>query len=96
MQVCETCKDIQKSFRIRHPHELKSAIEDVRKFINDGILVEISNGDSTFPCSPFSVLATEGPWDDYLQYIFKCVDCGRLFRLSAETYHGVGGEWELI
>jgi hypothetical protein len=37
--------------------------------------------------------ATGGPWEDYLNYEFRSTNCGQGFRLTAETYHGAGGEW---
>ncbi|MER9758272.1 hypothetical protein NKJ46_33985, partial [Mesorhizobium sp. M0166] len=40
-----------------------------------------------------SYALTNGPWDDLLLYRFRCTTCAQVFLLSAETYHGSGGEW---
>ena len=41
---------------------------------------------------PFTEVYLKG-WGDIVSHEFKCTGCGQKFRLSAETYHGSGGEW---
>ena len=33
--------------------------------------------------------------DDVITHVFECCNCGQRFRLSADTYHGSGGSWEM-
>ena len=60
--------------------------------LTDGTLEQVEAGDvSSKP--QFRDLREEGPWDDVLSYRFQCRECGQSFSLTAETYHGGGGEW---
>ena len=96
---CEKCKSVQKNIRIRSPQDLKEIIDITRILVNDKVLIVLddnSNKSNESSCTPFNNLPNEGPWDDYLKYIFKCVYCGKMFLLSVETYHGTGGRWETL
>jgi hypothetical protein len=62
---------------------------------SDSTLVEVPSR-SLFVSQPFSSISAEGPWNDIIGYGFDCTNCGQLFSLSAETYHGSGGEWRPV
>jgi hypothetical protein len=35
-------------------------------------------------------------WDDHVECLLVCRLCGGRFRLSCETYHGLGGRFERL
>jgi hypothetical protein len=41
----------------------------------------------------FVVEERELQWQDFIDCVLRCVECGRRYRLTVETYHGRGGEW---
>ena len=36
----------------------------------------------------------KGPWPDYIEMYFEDVNTRDVYRLSVETYHGIGGSCE--
>jgi len=98
MNRCDKCRELAVLIRIRNPQELKNTIKYVREYVAKGVLIECTSplGKASVNHASFVNLSIEGVWDDYLKYYFKCVNCYRMFSLCAETYHGVGGTWELL
>jgi hypothetical protein len=94
-QTCERCAGLRQRFDIRSPADLAKAIRVARDNVTDGTIVEVPSP-SQVQHEPFSALSPDGPWDDVLGYGFRCTSCGQLFYLSAETYHGSGGEWRPV
>ena len=94
-QDCLHCVGLRQRFKIRSPGELEKAIRVVRDNVSDGTIIEIPSR-SGHASIPFSALNSKGPWDDVVGYAFRCASCGQLFYLSAETYHGSGGEWSPV
>jgi hypothetical protein len=90
--VCDKCADLRRLFEIRTPGELTKAIRVVRDNIADGTLRDITQPAHS-PSGKFAELPDVAPWPDYVEHYFRCVSCGHGFRLSADTYHGAGGEW---
>jgi hypothetical protein len=76
---------------ITSPAALSNAIHIVRGNLDDGTLFERMNAASK--AMQFSVLEDHGPWPDWFSFEFACSSCGERFELSAETFHGSGGEW---
>lgn len=35
-------------------------------------------------------------WNDVVNLRFRCMHCGAVFSLHAETHHGSGGAWEYL
>ena len=91
--TCEQCSDLCVRYSIRHPRELRNAIQIAAQNIADKTLVEVV-ADSMLCSIIFSELANGAAWDDYVEYHFRCLHCGEEFWLHAETYHGSGGYWE--
>ena len=92
---CERCSALRQRFAIRTPGELRQAIRVARDNLADGTIVEVPSTSPIFR-EPFSTVTESGPWDDVIGYGFRCTSCGQLFSLSAETYHGSGGEWRPV
>ena len=85
------------AFPIETPDDLKDVLRMVRASLASGALSEDPYwpaGQLRIPQPQFSALSAEGPWPDYFEYYFRRASSGRLYRLSVETYHGIGGNWE--
>lgn len=88
---CENCGDLRVKFKIELPSQLKKTIKVVRQNVEDGTIRLIAPVNSY--CAPFEELKTDGPWDDVIGYEFICDQCGTMFSLSCDTYHG-NGRWD--
>ena len=99
MKRCEHCLEVNQTIRIDTPRELIKAIRVVRANLADNTIVPSTfwpTGTIRFSQTPFDALTEDGPWDDVMCYYFKCPECGKHFKLSAETYHGAGGWWKPV
>ena len=43
---------------------------------------------------PINKIPDDGPWPDYIEMYFEDAETSDRYRLSVETYHGAGGNWE--
>jgi hypothetical protein len=91
--ACDRCADLCVRYAIRHPRELRKAIQIAAENIADKTLVEVLP-DSPWVSVSCNELAKGAAWDDYVEYHFRCLHCEEKFWLHAETYHGSGGYWE--
>lgn len=91
--ACARCEDLCVRYAIRHPRELRKAIQIAAENIADKTLIEVIP-DSPWVSVSFDKLAAGAAWDDYVEYHFRCLRCNEAFWLHAETYHGSGGYWE--
>ena len=89
---CDKCKDLNTVFRINMPGDLKQAIRIAKQNVADGTISVVDNETGQWSM-PFEQLSQNG-WDDLVYFVFSCTLCGQKFLLSAETYHGAGGEWK--
>ena len=70
------------------------ALKIVRGNIEDRTLRElVPSGQGVVGITPFSDLSENGPWPDILICRFECTSCGQLYQLSADAFHGSGGQW---
>jgi hypothetical protein len=83
--LCDLCQKVP----IRTPGELRKVVRVARANLEDGTIVEIASEEST----PLSALRPEGPLPDIIRPNFRCRECGQMFLLRCETYHGSGGSW---
>ncbi len=90
---CQRCAELRTRYEIDNPAQLTKAIRIARANLAEGTLTDITHPAHS-PSGQFNELHDDGPWPDYVEHYFRCVSCGRGFRLSADTYHGIGGEWE--
>jgi hypothetical protein len=91
---CERCQDLCVTYKISAPSDLKKAIAIAREHMESGTLREVDAPKPDVAAqAPFSNLAAEQPWDDFISFAFVCQGCGQRFTLTAETYHGSGGTW---
>jgi hypothetical protein len=92
VSACMSCRDLGEVLEIKSPAQLARAIRVVRGRVADGTLVEVAQ--SSGAPDAFVSLQEHAPWPDYIEHTFRCARCGQRFRLTVETYHGVGGKWE--
>jgi hypothetical protein len=93
MPGCKKCKDLKTVFLIKLPSELKQAIIIAKQNVADGTISVVKGETDQWP-KPFDRLSVSGGWEDFVHYVFVCNSSGQRFQLSAETYHGAGGEWK--
>ncbi len=80
---------------IDSPTDLAAILNHLRKALATGALVQIWREDAVCGTDTrLQEIPPTGPWDDYLELYFPAPDTGAEFRLSVETYHGVGGSFE--
>lgn len=94
--TCSRCEDLRKSVLINGPAEMEGLLKVVRSRLDDGSIVGAAywpKGQVKLALADFLSIPVCGPWPDYLEYYFACATCGRLYRLTAETYRGFGGSW---
>jgi len=91
--ACSGCERVGDRIDIRLPGQLRSVLHAVRELVEAGSLRVLPQPEGEPHGRSFLALSHEGPWPDVLSYRFQCNRCQRYFALSAETYHGSGGEW---
>jgi len=93
--MCPSCKELHVEFVIKGPGELAKAIRIAQANVADGTLETIEPPNASVLGSSASIdrIKSDGPWNDVVFYLFRCVKYGARFKLSAETYHGSGGSW---
>jgi predicted RNA-binding Zn-ribbon protein involved in translation (DUF1610 family) len=87
---CASCDDLCQRVAIRTPGQLEKVVRVARANIEDGTIVEIANGEES---TPLSTLTRDGTLPDIIRTEFRCAECGEVFLLRCETYHGSGGSW---
>jgi hypothetical protein len=89
--ACEKCADLCLEYEIHTTGDLRKAFAVVRDNLADHTIQQVSGSDVL---SDIKSIEEGGGWSgDHLSYQFKCTNCGELFNLDAETYHGSGGQW---
>ena len=79
--MCKQCDGFETKVQIKHPAELKWLHNIAAEAVANEQLA-IANGDLQ--------------WSDYIECDLRCTDCGAMFRLTCETYHGSGGTWSRV
>lgn len=88
--MCSRCDDLCQTVPILTPGELQKVVRVATANLDDGTIVEITSGEEG---TPLSTWIAAGPRPDVIKSDFKCSECGELFHLRCETYHGSGGYW---
>lgn len=87
---CARCDDLCQEVPIRTLGELEEVVRVARANLEDGTIVEITNGEEPMP---LPTLTRNAPMPDIIRTEFKCMECGEVFLLRCESYHGGGGSW---
>lgn len=88
---CEKCADLCERVAIDLPGDLARLIARAHDRITAGTIVELKSESPLW--RPFAGVPAEGPWEDIVSHTFRCKTCGQKFDLSADTFHGSGGQW---
>jgi hypothetical protein len=95
---CEHCEHLRETQNFRSPAQLERGLAVVRANLANDTLAESPYwpaGTARFDQPPFAEVEP-GHWPDVFAYYFRCLGCDALYRFSAETYHGAGGEWRPV
>jgi hypothetical protein len=93
---CLRCRELCTVVPIESATAMENLLKVVLDNVADGTIVEVDywpDGQVRFSQRPFSTIRPTGPWPDVLLYYFSCPDCGQMFELSVESFHGFGGSW---
>jgi hypothetical protein len=79
--ACARCEKVCVRYAIKHPREVRKAMQIAAENFADKTLVEV------IPASPsVSVssdeLATGAAWDDYVESYFRCLHCNKAFLIA--------------
>jgi hypothetical protein len=76
--ACTRCEDLCVRYAIRHPRELRKAIQIAVENTVDRTLAEVNPG-SPWASVSFDKLAAGAAWDDYVEYHFRCQHSNEAF-----------------
>ena len=96
MSKCAKCQELDTTITIDGPSMLENVLKVVRDNMHDGTIVESTfwpKAQIRLNQPPFLSIPDTAPWPDVFEYYFECSNCGQLYRLAVETYHGSGGSW---
>ena len=91
---CPRCTHLCQSLRQTTPDQLKHFIGYVHEQVRAGVVAESGRPLGCDYLDPFDSLPAAGPWLDGFGYYLACLACGQRFTFEAETYHGLGGNWD--
>ncbi len=83
---------------VDNPSDLTTLVTQIKQAISDHKLQQVFPENAPFQTrSNIADFTENGPWPaDYIEwYCVSCVD-KKLYRLSVETYHGMGGRWQSV
>ncbi len=80
---------------IQSPVELEALIARLRELLDAGILVPVDGQAGGTEPSDIRAIPMSGPWPDIIHAEFRDAD-GAEYRLSVDTYHGRGGNWQSL
>lgn len=84
--IGRTEKDLAEHIVLASPGILFEVAKDLQEFIRAGVLKEIGGN-----CSVFDIDVTRDWPNDVVEIQFESIPSQIEFRLSFETYHGLGG-----
>jgi hypothetical protein len=84
--------DLGQRMTIRTPADLGGVLSMIRAATSAGELTQAVGQEFAFLDVEVAGLPADGPWPDLIHAEFRD-RAGRRYRLSAETYHGAGGDW---
>jgi hypothetical protein len=77
---------------IRSPADFTGLLRSVKRCMGEKTLRQIKLQNSMIDAIDIAELPETGPWPDYVAAHFEDAD-GKRYKLTVETYHGVGGSW---
>jgi len=80
---------------IQSPGDLEALIARLHELLEAGILAQVDEPSGGIGSSDIRAVPKSGPWPDIIHGEFRDAGGGR-YRLSVDTYHGRGGNWQSI
>lgn len=75
--------------------ELAQMLRELKRAVVQGIVRQVHPQQTVLLREiPLEDIPDKGPWPDYIEMYFEDVNTRAVYKLSVETYHGVGGSWE--
>ena len=74
------------------PQDLVGVLRRLRELVSSGALFPVTSSVTDFHSVQLADVSDDGPWPDFLDLRFRS-PAGRCYRLSVETFHGLGGSW---
>ena len=83
---------------IGSPSVLRTLIMKLKESVESGEMQQYWPTDAPFVTAvKIADVPENGPWPaDYIEWYFYLAENKKLFKLSADTYHGAGGYWQHI
>lgn len=78
--------------KINGPSEWVALLRQIRDAVQSGLIQQIPSSSIMGKAVDVVSIEENGPWPDYVDAVFKDLK-GRKYRLTVETYHGMGGSW---
>lgn len=85
--MCKVCKDVILRESFYSPNDYLACLTYISDLIDSGKYAIIEQ-----TCPIDAVKKADGHWvNDYIKHKIKCINCGELFLVWTDTYHGRGG-----
>ena len=88
-----TCQPFRTAVTIDTPEKLRTTLRWLGEARQRGTLHYLGRGQMG---DPFSTIEKGDCWGDFVSNYFSCPQCGQIFHLHAETYHGSGGAFVTV
>ncbi|MDH3609613.1 MAG: hypothetical protein OEQ24_10285 [Gammaproteobacteria bacterium] len=96
--VCDNCEEYDIEIKIHSPEQLRRIIKKVKDALDSNKLSynSFESDRANIGQVSFIELDINGSFPDVIRYYFDCENCGNVFGLMVETYHGQGGKWSKL
>ena len=96
--MCNICDEYDIEINIHSPEQLRRIMKKVKDAIdNEKLSYNSFESDRALVGQvPFIKLDLNENFPDVLRYYFDCGNCGNVYGLIVETYHGQGGAWSKL
>jgi hypothetical protein len=89
--MCSRCDGFLERRRVNSLYEYRDLVRQILEVVQQGTF-RLASGSC-----PLEDILTCSIWpSDMVTHILECTTCSRRFRLSVETFHGSGGDWEAM
>jgi hypothetical protein len=82
--------------QIKSAEQLTTILRAIKRALANGSLRQYKPSDAVLALDDLNQVSDSGPWPDYIEAYFADSKTGEQYKLTAETYHGSGGEWERL
>jgi hypothetical protein len=83
--------------QIESPHQLTTLLREIKSALAEGILEQFTPAAAAaVALDDLNAVKDTGPWPDYLEAYLRNPKTDVRYKLTVETYHGVGGSWQRL